>query len=88
MASIKIQIDNELAKRFRKLAMEIFGYSKGALSKAAEASIRNWVDAVEEELKHDIKDPVNAIDGLLKNIKIDSITLQHKLKDLWLETVD
>ena len=87
MASIKIQINSELAKKFRKLAMELFGYSKGALSKAAEASIRNWVEAVEEELEYKIDDSVDAIDGLLKDIKIDAVTLQHKLKDLWLETM-
>lgn len=48
-------------------------------------SIRNWVYAVEEITKVDIADPVATIDGLLKDIKIDSMSLQHKLKDLWRE---
>ncbi|MCD6513741.1 MAG: hypothetical protein J7L07_02350 [Candidatus Odinarchaeota archaeon] len=88
MASLKIQIDEKLAKRFREVAMKMFGYSKGSISKAAEASIRNWIDAIEEILQHDVENPVDAIDGLLKDIKVDSVTLQHKLKDFWLEEVD
>lgn len=88
MESLKVQIDERLAKKFREIAMKIFGYSKGSLSKAAEASIRNWIDGVEELEEHSSEDPVDAIDGLLKDIKLDSVTLQHRLKDLWLNTVD
>lgn len=42
MAIVRGVIPEELEKRFRKLAMEKFGYSKGALSKALEEAIRDW----------------------------------------------
>ena len=87
MESLKVQIDEKLAKKFREVAMKIFGYSKGSLSKAAEASIRNWIDGIEELEEHSPEDSVDAIDGLLKDVRIDSVALQHRLKDLWLNTV-
>ena len=87
MESLKIQIDEKLAKRFRETAMKMFGYSKETINKAAEACIRNWVDGIEEIEKQRIKDPITAVDGLLADINIGSVELQHKMKDMWTEIV-
>lgn len=43
MKTIRGQVTEEIEKEFRKLAMEKFGYSKGALSKALEEAVREWI---------------------------------------------
>ncbi len=32
-------------------------------------------------------DPVEAMEGILSEIDIDSVTLQHRVKDLWVSKV-
>jgi len=84
MTSLKIYIADDLAKEFRKLAMEIFGYGKGSISKAAEAAIQNWVlesKKVLEEIEIP-EDPVQAIKGLLKGVTKTSVELQHMASKL------
>ena len=79
MTSLKIYIADDLAKEFRKLAMEIFGYGKGSISKAAETAIQNWVlesKKILEEIEIP-EDPVQAIKGLLKGVTKTSVELQH-----------
>lgn len=82
--SLRVQIDEKLERRFRELAMKRFGYSKGALSKAAEEALIKWVSAFEEEEFRLEEDPVEAIDGLLSDIDIDSVELQHETKKIWM----
>lgn len=80
---LRVKIDDKLERKFREHAMRRFGYCKGALSKAAEEAILRWISAVEkEELKFE-GDPVDAIDGLLSEINVDSVELQHKIKEMW-----
>jgi hypothetical protein len=43
MKTIRGQVPEELEKKFRKMAMEKFGYSKGAISKALEEAIKEWI---------------------------------------------
>ena len=80
--SLRVQINPELENRFRKLAMKRFGYGKGALSKAAEEAIRRWIQTVEKEKSFE-GDPVEAIDGLLSDIDVNSVDLQHEVKRIW-----
>ena len=81
---MRVNIGEKLEKRFRELAMKRFGYGKGALSKAAQEAILRWVSQMEtqEELMFE-GDPVEAIDGLLAGIDVESVDLQHKATDLW-----
>jgi hypothetical protein len=84
MTSLKIYIADDLAKEFRKLAMEIFGYGKGSISKAAEVAIQNWVlesKKILEEIEIP-EDPVQAIKGLLKDVTETSVELQHMASKL------
>ena len=81
--SLRVQIDAKLEQKFRETAMKRFGYGKGALSKAAEQAIINWVSNVEKEQYSFEGDPVEAIDGLLSDVHLDSVTLQHETKKLW-----
>ena len=81
--SLRIKIDQKLERRFREAAMRRFGYGKGALSKAAEEAIRRWVSTVESESLSFDEDPVEAIDGLLSDIDLNSVDLQHEAIKLW-----
>jgi len=50
---IKSSLPKELEEAFRKRAMEKYGYSRGAISKALEAAIKLWIrydyEATKEE---------------------------------------
>lgn len=87
VAGIRFQVKEELEKRFREAAMKRFGFGKGSLSHAAEEAIEKWLTSIAVE---DVKfegDPVEAIDGLLANVKVDSVELQHLARKLWMEEV-
>lgn len=43
-----VNIDDELAKEFRKLIIEKYGAMKGGLSKAVEEAIRLWVERMKQ----------------------------------------
>lgn len=78
---LRVNIDEELENRFREAAMRKFGFAKGALSQAAEEAIRLWL-ASASRVKFE-GDPVEAIDGMLSNVKIDSVKMQHLASKLW-----
>jgi len=46
---IRAKINERIECKFRELAMKKFGYGKGALSKAVEEAILNWISLVEKE---------------------------------------
>jgi hypothetical protein len=81
MSGLRVQIRKELEERFREAAMKRFGYMKGALSKAAEEAIEDWLNSI-EDLKFE-EDPVKAIKGLLSEVKMNSVELQHLAKKIW-----
>jgi hypothetical protein len=88
MVGIRIQLPAELEKMFRRMAMRRFGYKKGAISKAAEEAIRNWLSVQLQLEKREFEgDPVKAIIGLLSDIKIDSVKLQHLANKIWVKKV-
>jgi len=80
---IRAKIDDKLELRFRELAMKRFGYGKGALTKAVEEAIIKWISSVEKEELTFEEDPIEAIDGLISDIEVDAVELQHRIKDLW-----
>ncbi len=81
--TLRVQIDKQLEQKFREFAMKKFGYQKGALSKAAEEAFIQWTLAQETKKLSFNKDPVEAIDGLLSTVNIDSVALQHETQQLW-----
>lgn len=44
MSEVRGVVSEEIEKKFRKLAMEKFGYGKGSLSKALEEALCRWID--------------------------------------------
>ena len=85
--TLRIQIDERLEREFRRLAMQRFGYGRGALKRAAEEAIMDWVSKVKGAMASFEGDPVEAIDGLLSDIDIDAVELQHQAMKLWLAKV-
>lgn len=83
--SLRVELDKELERRFRELAMRKYGYSKGAIKKATEVALRKW--SGEEETmkpKKTSKNPVDSIVGLLGNIKHrSSVEEQHEIRKIW-----
>lgn len=83
LMTLRIRIDEKLEREFRRLAMERFGYGRGALSRAAEEAILDWVSKMRGVSITFEGDPVEAIDGLLSDIDMDSVELQHEALKLW-----
>jgi hypothetical protein len=44
MAELKVYLSQELDKRFRMLAMRIYGYGRGSLSEAAVEALTKWCE--------------------------------------------
>jgi hypothetical protein len=42
MVELKVYLSKELDKRFRMLAMSVFGYGRGSLSEAAVEALNSW----------------------------------------------
>jgi len=89
MGAVKIIISDNVEMQFRRVAMKKFGYGKGALSEAADEALEEW--SVREDNEHAEssreyitgleKDPVGAIEGLLKKEtkkRPTSVDLQHE----------
>ncbi len=92
--AIKVELDENLEKEFRELAMKKFGYSKGSIKKATETAIREWT-AVETGRKVATsqskkgKSGVDLLTGLLKDVKHrTSVEEQHEIRKLWTKSAE
>ncbi len=68
---IKVEVDEALAKRFRKRAMELYGYKKGAMKTALEETMKRFSTPGKADWR--------SIRGTLKNLRTTSVRLQHKI---------
>jgi uncharacterized protein YggL (DUF469 family) len=85
LGSIRFHISDTLEKKFRERAMKRFGYGKGSLSRAVEEAINRWPATLEPESLSFEGDPVEAIEGLMSDIEIGAVDLQHKATRHWAE---
>jgi hypothetical protein len=65
--TIKVEVNEALARKFRKRAMELYGYKKGSMKKALEDTMR----------KFSTPGKVDWHSHSLKNTKRSSVALQH-----------
>ncbi len=81
MGLVKVIVPEQIEERFRKTAMERFGYGRGSLSKAAEEAFDFWAEDEEEFTAeiHTLGDPIAAIQGMLRGVKKNSVELQHQI---------
>jgi hypothetical protein len=82
MAGIKVYVRSEVEEKFRRLAMMVYGYGKGSLSKAAEEAFLQWMMRYEAMLKevNIPDDPVGAIRGMLSGVNKSGVELQHEAR--------
>ena len=68
MAELKVYLSEDLDRRFRMLAMSVYGYGRGSLSEAAVDALTKWCEGHEaskldqpprEALSHSNSDPVS-----------------------------
>ena len=84
MGELKVKLSDAAEQRFRKAAMERFGYQKGSLSMAAEKAMNAWLEeregmeAMRQMALAKGMDPIKAIKGVLKHVRKSSVELQHK----------
>ena len=70
--TIKVEVDEALAKKFRKKAMERYGYKKGTLKKAVEDLMRRFSMTGSADWA--------SLWGTLRSARrVSSVQLQHKL---------
>ena len=67
--TIKVEVNEALAKKFRKRAMELYGYKKGSMKKALEDTMRRFSTPGKVDW--------HSLRGSLKNTKTSSVALQH-----------
>jgi hypothetical protein len=69
--TIKVELNEALAKRFRKRAMELYGYKKGSMKRALEDTIKKFSTPGRVDW--------HSIRGILKGTRISSVQLQHTI---------
>jgi hypothetical protein len=57
MAELKIYLSDSLNAKFRRIAMSIYGYGRGSLSRAAEEAFTKWCS------EHEQSSIVEKVDG-------------------------
>lgn len=82
VAGIKVYVRDDVEERFRRLAMMVYGYGRGSISKAAEEAFLWWVLRHEAKLKEVSvpEDPVGAIRGQLAGVPKNGVELQHEAR--------
>lgn len=82
MGGIKVYVRDAVEQKFRRLAMTVYGYGRGSISKAAEEAFLWWM-ARQEALLKEVgapEDPVGAIKGLLAGVDKNGVELQHEAR--------
>ena len=65
MAELKVYLSKDLDRRFRMLAMSVYGYGRGSLSEAAVDALTKWCEEHEasklprEARLHSNSDPIS-----------------------------
>ena len=81
---IKVEINKGIEQKFRERAMRKYGYKRGALQKATEEAINDWVTWQSDKVPK-MEDPFKSVRGILRHLKgkKTSVQLQHEAMDLW-----
>jgi hypothetical protein len=69
--TIKVEVNEALAKRFRKRAMELYGYKKGSMKMALEDTMKRFSTPGRVDW--------HSIRGVLKSPRTSSVKLQHRM---------
>ncbi len=86
LAGLRLQLRSDLERRLREAAMRRFGFGRGALTRAAEQAIEKWLSSGKGSVRFE-GDPVKAIDGILADLRLTSVELQHSARRTWASKV-
>ena len=75
METLRVQLEEKKAKLVRKKAMEVYGHSKGSISKAIDSALNSWLNKVSVK-KGKIK--AEELTGIVSDLKDSSIKAQQK----------
>ncbi len=80
MGSLKIYISDELEKRFKESAKRTYGYKEESIGMAAKNALEEWTYKVRKaKMTAEVpEDPVEAIWGMLSEVKKEGVELQHE----------
>lgn len=83
--SLRLEMDEELERKFRETAMREFGYRKGSLRKASESAIRKWVNERSKRPIKEVDNPIELIKGIMSKYRgrYTSVELQHEATKIW-----
>ncbi len=86
MGELKVILDEELLRAFKRRAYRLFGYRKGSIKRAVEMAVNDFIERVDLLESEDID--LKRIRGLLRDWDITSVELQHRALKLWTEDVE
>jgi len=71
MGTIEVYISDQLERKFREVAMKLFGYGRGLLGVASGKAFSLWLSHAPDilEISESIDDPVDAIYGMLSHVR-------------------
>ena len=83
MCELKIYLSDQLNERFRRVAMEAFGYGRGSISKAAEEAFLQWCDkkSISKTVNHDDSPLLGGQDGSVTISADNSIAENTRKQD-------
>ena len=84
MVGVKAYVRDDVEEKFRRLAMAVYGYGRGSLSKAAEEAFERW-SAEHEIMLKEIEvpeDPVGVLREVLNGVGRgkSGVELQHEAR--------
>ena len=79
METLRAQVEEKKAKLFRRRAMRAYGDSKGAISKALNKAIEDWLSRTEAK-KGLIR--ASELTGMASDLKDSSLSAQKKAEKL------
>jgi len=82
---LKFEIDKEVERKFRELALSENGFTKGSLQKAANQAFSDWVKKRELMGEVTFNEAMDRLTGCLSHLKgkYTSVELQHEAMKLW-----
>jgi len=84
---LKVELEEDLEKKFREAAMRKYGYMRGSLQKATHEALEEWVMQKSTTIPKisQTGDSFKLVEGILSHLrgKKSSVQLQHEVGKLW-----
>ncbi len=77
METLRVQVEKKKSDLVRRKAMEIYGHSKGSISKAVNDALDKWLFSVEGK-NRTVKIQASELTGMLSHLKGTSLSIQKK----------